>query len=33
MADDEELGLDDGGSAGAAPAKKGGLSGLLPNLL
>lgn len=33
MADDEELNLDEGGAGVAAPAKKGGLSGLLPNLL
>lgn len=32
MADDEEINLDDGG-AGAAPAKKGGLGGILPGIL
>ena len=29
MADDDEINLDEGG-AGAAPAKKGGLGGILP---
>ena len=32
MADDDEINLDDGG-AGAAPAKKGGLGGILPGIL
>ncbi len=34
MADDEDFGMDGGGEdAGAAPAKKGGIGGLLPTLL